>query len=488
MEELENLEHMVPKDGLPASLVAILGAKSVGKTRLIRHFLAKRTGVIYFKIAIKTPHMLYKEFTELVGDKIPALKGREAINFESFLTLLFEIMSKSPLYVVFDDFHNFNVVDKHAISTFQKIWDQYKATISGSVICIGSGPYMHVNFEANDGILKDRATGILHLDMWTPYVVADILKDKHVDIKHLLFYYTIFGGIPKYYSLLNQYGLFRAKNPFKLIPILFIDLHAYLRDEGIHLLSQGLGKCCPVKMSILHAIACGTTQMSKIAAVAGIRETSISKYLGQMVAEDQILERRLPATVIGDCPKIGRYHIQNPVLRFWFRYFYSIKGGSDCKCAEQLSTQVNSDLESFMEYTFIDMTKEFIRVASGRNIIPFTFYRISSYWDKFNHSTVDIVAIDENGNNIFFCSCRVNGNKFTVEDSQRLINIGKTIQLRTMYRQTHYALISCEELNSTKKKMLLENGIRYFTINDILSTISAKSDDLASIQTNHYES
>lgn len=455
-KELEALEQLTSCNST-ANLIVISGERNIGKTTLVKKSLANREGFLYFQISMTTPHMLFAEFTEGMADQIHGFEGTKDVkDFRSFFELLFQEMSKASFNVVFDDFMNLPHVDHHALYEFQRLWDQKHETISGSVVLISSDLY-HTNetFIKVDGLLTGRTDRIIQLNPLSPNVVADILNDNGVDSdKHLLFYYTLFGGYPYYYSLLYHHELFHTKNPYKLIDILFCQPHSLLRDEGYNILCKQLGKCCPAKMSILRAISCGTTKMTKIAEVTGIKETSISKYLGQMVKNDRILDHRIPITGTTDSPKIGRYHIIHPQIRFWFRYFFKIQGSISSECNEIMTNTIKDHLDIYMEYTFREMISDFIRAKHLNSGETLNTNKNGGYWDKHDKHTVDFVVIDRNHTGIRFISCRVNGNRFTQEDAEHLLTSGARIIKKYPNWNESYILIHYDELGSRHESMI----------------------------------
>lgn len=455
-KELEVLEQLTSGNST-ANLIVISGEMNIGKTTLVEKLLANRKGTLYFKISMKTPHMLLAEFTEVLVSQINGFEGAKDVkDFRSFFAILFLEMSKKGLNVVFDDAMNLYHVDSHALCEFKTLWDQHYETLYGSVIFVGYDlRYMYETFRKDEDLHTGRSVEIINLNPLSPNVVADILNDNGVDSdKHLLFYYTLFGGHPYYYSLLYHHELFHTKNPYKLIDILFCQPHSLLRDEGYNILVKQLGKCCPAQMSILKAIACGTSKMTKIAEVTGIKETSISKYLGQMVKNDQILDHRIPVTVTTDSPKIGRYHIIHPQIRFWFRYFFKIQGFISSECNENLTNTIKDHLDIYMEYTFREMISDFIRAKHLNSGETLNTNKNGGYWDKHDKHTVDFVVIDRNHTGIRFISCRVNGNRFTQEDAEHLLNSGARIIKKYPNWNESYILIHYDELGSRHESMI----------------------------------
>ena len=282
--ELSQLHSIILEGETQAHFVVMSGRRRIGKTSLIKHFSTERSDFIYLFVSKKKPHLLLAEFSELLSDRIPLLNSVTINSFEALFTIIFEEMRKSPLCVVLDEFQNFQQVDDSTFSVLQKLWDQYQDKSKGAIVCIGSvQTLMRDIFEGNKEPLFGRASAKIALKPLLVDVIVEILEDNRVDLaKQLIFYYSLFGGVPKYYSLVSRMNLFR-KSRAEIIKTLFCETDAILQNEGRELLIEEFGKNYHLYFSILQAVACGTTKMSQIADKTGIGVNSISKYLDELV-------------------------------------------------------------------------------------------------------------------------------------------------------------------------------------------------------------
>ena len=123
-----------------------------------------------------------------------------------------EISKKEQLIIVFDEFQNFKYVDPSNFSTIQKHWDQnYKASklnliFIGSIISL-----MEKIFRGSKEPLFGRANHKIYLEPFDFLTVENILKDhkKKYAFSDLLNFWTVFGGIPKYYAELENQDQFK---------------------------------------------------------------------------------------------------------------------------------------------------------------------------------------------------------------------------------------------------------------------------------------
>lgn len=466
--ELSKLEEIVVESNIKANFVVLSGRRRVGKTTLIKHFAEKRNDVFYLFVSKKKPHLLLAEFTDLLAERIPILSSVVIKDFDSFFKIIFEEMTKQSLFIVIDEFQNFQQVDDSLFSVLQKLWDSYNEKCKGAIICIGSvQTLMRDIFEGNKEPLFGRATAKIPLKPLTVDVIGEILADNSVDVaKNLLFFHSVFGGIPKYYAQLDRSSLF-CKSHKEIIRKLFCEVDAILQNEGRELLIEEFGKNYHLYFSILQTVACGATQMSQIADKTGIGVNSISKYLDELVSYYEVLERRSPATVSKGDHKNGRYYIADPLLRFWFRYIHKNQSLVAIGKDTLLSEKICADLPTFMGLTFEKMTRDVLIARNDGNIVPFVFEQIGGYWDKNGRVEIDIVAMDDTKGQILFGECKLNGNQFSVSDVNKLKEKASQVKWGSTDRKEHYALFSNEPLNSKTKKMLAKEGVIAADISEI---------------------
>jgi AAA+ ATPase superfamily predicted ATPase len=215
--------------------------------------------------------------------------------------------------------------------------------------------------------------------------------------------------------------------------------------------------------------------MSQIADKTGIEVTSISKYLDELVTKYEVLERRLPVTSSGSEHKNGRYHIADPLLKFWFRYIYKNQSLVAMLAEDRLTDKITADLPTFMGLHFEVMTREILRLRNGGAVIPFNFDRIGGYWDRGGKVEIDIVAIDDSKTHIFFGECKLNGNQFHADDAIRLKEKARQVHWGADSRQEYFALISRDQVGARTRNVLQKEGIACIELVDLFKEFSPQN-------------
>ncbi len=467
--ELARLREIASLSRRSSHLVVITGRRRVGKTELIRRFAGEGKGVLYFFVSKKKPHILLEEYRDLVAGRFPLLRRASFAGFDDFFRFLFDAMKEQPLFVVFDEFQNFLHVDPSVFSTMQDLWDRQKDAVKGAFLCIGSvQTLMRDIFEGMKEPLFGRATARLYLEPLAPDTVAEILSDHRLNApKHLPFFFALFGGVPKYYFLLDRYRLF-GKPHEEIVRKLFCEADAPLQNEGRELLIEEFGKNYHLYFSVLQVIAGGETQMARIADGAGINVNSISKYLEELVSYYQVIERRIPVTSHRREHKSGRYFISDPALRFWFRYIYRHRSLLEIGDEKKLTGIIVKDLATLMGTSFEDLVRALLVRRNGEGLLPFRFARIGRYWSRKGDVEVDIVALDEKEENILIGECKLSGSRFTRREAARLKEKARTIKRLRGGGREHFALFCADALSDREKESLGNDGITVYELKNLL--------------------
>ena len=467
--ELNKLNELAATGANAAHLVVVTGRRRIGKTALIKRFGEGRNDLIYFFVGRKKPQVLLDEFTSLLAERMPLLKSVKTISFEQFFSLLFDLMESEPLFIVFDEFQNFLYVDPSIFSTLQHLWDSNRDRAKGAMICIGSvQTLMRDIFEGSKEPLFGRATARIHLAPLTADVIAVILRDhKRKPETDLLLFTTLFGGVPKYYFLLDRHQLFGLKVD-EIISRTFCEPDALLQNEGRELLIEEFGKNHQMYFSIMQVIAAGETQMARIADTVGLNTSTLPKYLDELTSYYQVIERRVPVTSTRAEQKNGRYHISDPLLRFWFRYIFRNQSLIEMGETERLNSKIMQDLPTLMGHAFENLTRALLTARNDGSIVPFVFEKIGGYWNRTGSVEIDIVALDDAGGNILFGECKLSGNRFNVADAVRLKEKAGQVAWNNASRKEHFVLVSHEPVSPGRRKELENEGVAVVELKQLL--------------------
>ena len=399
--ELALLQDLTQRSEQFAQFTAIFGRRRVGKTELVRQHRQNRG--LYFFVEKRPPNALLSEFSASLKSRIA--HAPVFANWKDFFVFLFVETQRRPSVVVFDEFQNFLAVDPSVYSILQGVWDDWHKRSKIHLIAIGSvvGLMKKVFQDAKEPLYGrlTRAMDLRPLPLEAIYqLAADLGFQSPEDILTL---YGIFGGMPRYYEIIESLGL--GGTPIRQIlhRALFTPF-APFRNEMRDIILSEFGGTAHTYLAILEAIATGKTRLSEIAGPAGLPATSLSKYLRELSDLFDLIEREVPITERAWRTKKSRYKIRDPFITFWMRFIYRqlsiYESGNFSYFLNHLDTYVSE----FMGFAFENITRELLLKLNRQNRAPFCFHRIGRWWDR--QSEIDLVALNRETRQTLFVECK----------------------------------------------------------------------------------
>ncbi|MFA4855259.1 MAG: ATP-binding protein, partial [archaeon] len=319
------------------------------KTRLLLEFLKER-GLYFFVNKNKTSNDLLDEYQEILR------KGRVLNELESVDSWdkFFEILIKRDVPpVVFDEFQNFSFAEPTVLGIMQKTIDlnENKAgllILSGSLIGL-----MKNLFKSSKEPLYGRIKKGFKLEPLSLESCLELGKELKLNKEDLVKIYCVFGGYPKYFVAIEDFGL-QGKKAEEIFDSLLLAKDAPLEDEVNSILSQEFGGRSGVYYSILEAIASGNNTNSAIASALNTSPTSITRQIKELKDYFELIELELPFD-----GKRGIYKIRHPLTQFWFSEIY--KNYSDYVARKpEFLEKLKKNLNSVYGRAFEKVAKEFL--------------------------------------------------------------------------------------------------------------------------------
>ncbi len=398
-EEMQKLSEVCGLSGF--RLVVISGRRRVGKTRMVLEFLKDRDFEYVFVPMHKTKETFLQE---IAGDRnIPEFKN---------VTDLFRYLIEKHQFLFVDEFQNFYDMDKSIYSDIQKLADEFRYKEKKCCMFISGSSHSLMNKVFTDPAhpLYGRADIMIELKALCLETVLNILSDLNIkDREDMLRYYAIFGGIPKYYDLLeNRPGSSFEQNT----KAFFFDANMpLLKEEGRNVLITEFAGEYRTYYSILEAIASGKNTMGEINSILGQKGNRSSRYLEIMRKQYNVVKRETP---ILDDPRRSRrgiYTIKDPFLHFWFTFIKRYEAYFEQERTEELFTLFKNNIDTFMGFSFERIVKEYLRNNPG--LLPFKPHRIGRQWGTIKNAPkgrntydIDLLITDLTTDNIMLIECK----------------------------------------------------------------------------------
>ena len=358
---------------------------------------------IYFFVEKRPSNALLAEFSATLKSHIP--HAPTFTDWKDFFVFLFAETQRRHLIVVFDEFQNFLTVNPAIYSILQGVWDTWHKQSRIHLIAIGSvvGLMKKVFQDAKEPLYGrlTREIDLSPLPIEAIYQIATELGfQSPTDILTL---YGIFGGMPRYYEIMESMGLGGSTIPHILHRALFTPF-APFRNEMRDIILSEFGNTAHTYLAILEAIATGKTRRSEIAGPAGLPATSLSKYLRELSDLFDLIEREVPITEQSWKTKKSRYKIRDPFITFWMRFIYRQLSIYESGNFPYFLNRLNTSVSEFMGFAFENITRELLIKLNHHNAAPFYFHRIGRWWDR--QSEIDLVALNPETRQTLFVECK----------------------------------------------------------------------------------
>ncbi len=309
-QELKRLDHLTKLS--EASVAVIWGRRRVGKTRLLLNWVEKHRGV-YYVADESAASIQRKYFSSTLDEALPGFSEVDYPDWNVFFTQLAKraILAKWRGPIVIDELPYLIATSPELPSILQTFIDHEAKKACLIIVFCGSSQRM-----MQDAILKQsaplygRADELIKLTPLTIYYMKEALHLKMS--RDVIEFYSIWGGIPRYWELLER-------NPGTLlegIEKLVLDPMGPLNDESSRILLEEKPSAMRLK-PILDAIGLGANRLSEIASRIGQTVTGLSRPLQQLIELD-LIQKEIPYGASESNSKKTLYKIKDPFMRFWF--------------------------------------------------------------------------------------------------------------------------------------------------------------------------
>lgn len=395
-----------------AAMIIISGRRRVGKSRLVDEFLTKNKDGLKAIIVPKQEKQVAADLAETLADQFKPTFNTVKEAFEYF----FAKSKERILYI--DEFPNFLEVNKSIPYELQRVWEDYKDKTNKILILSGSYvSMMDKIFTRQKAPLFNRASFKIILEPLKPKFVWEMQEEINVkNPVQKITNYCIFGGIPYYYIVLEDY---RATSD---VEKLFFDVGP-LREEGQDVLRQEFGSKYKKYFSILEAIGSGLVSAGEIANKMGIRQTTLSKYLQSLQNDFKIIERKVPFDQNPNRSKKGVYTIKDNLLSFWFTHVYG-------KTQPPTKKEINEFASRRFETLCTEFMTDWLYKKKGERVI-----KEGQWWSsieiekgKFEQREIDLII--ETKKTLYIGECKWSENQTGEKELNHLKQSAKALKTK----------------------------------------------------------
>ena len=411
-------------------MTTLIGRRRTGKTSLLLKSV-EGTRHLYLYVSKDNEQMLCKKFQE----QATAVLGVQIFGQTSSFGELFEQLMRYGIdnnyTLIIDEFQNFLSINKSIPSSIQDVWDRYKDRARVNLILCGSiYSMMKRIFENGDEPLYGRRDSNMRLLPFSISTLKQILADHNPNYvaEDLLCLYMLTGGVAKYVALLMDA---KATTKNKMLRCALAPDSPFL-SEGTELLVSEFGRDYGTYFSILQLIAGGMTTQSEIDSIIG---KNTGAYLNNLHVDYTFISKNTPILSKPGARNI-KWQIDDPFLRFWFRFVYPYQGLIESNRTELLVQYV---LDNYAQYT----GKTLERLFHERMWQSGQYTRIGNWWDKKGEQEIDMVALNEFDKTCVIAEIKRNPKKLSLSN---LETKAATLSSEIKEYSIKYQLLSLEDI------------------------------------------
>lgn len=378
--------YRAPRSGF----IPVYGRRRVGKSELILRFLDGKPGIYYLgKTApgLLQLRELLREAARVVGE--PLIADLATTDWKQALLAVTERWrGDGKLVLVLDEFQWIAGGSPELPSVLQECWDRHWKG-SGRVLLILCGSFvgfMEREVLGRKSPLFGRRTAQILLRPFAYREAALFHPTWSVTDRARAWF--VCGGVPLYLRLFDP-----ARSVEKNIEDNLLDEFAPLFREPDFLLREEL-RDVENYYAVLRAIASGNTVSRAIAAHSGVPERSLHYYL-QQLSELGYVGRRHPLDGARPPARIVRYSLEDPLLRFWFRFVFPNTSFVQQMGAQRaMRERLRPELEAYWGSCFERLCREALGRIYEREGVGAGF-QVGEYWDK--QTQIDVVGVRDDG-------------------------------------------------------------------------------------------
>jgi AAA+ ATPase superfamily predicted ATPase len=461
--------------------VKITGRRRIGKTALIRNTIEGTPGRRVFYVQI--PDSGDAGVLSTVNDaletfRVPADRFPRPRTLED-LARLIGAMAEDGFVVILDEFQYFN---RKAYAGFCSLLqatvdrlNEKAAQVPGGLIVLGSiHTEMTALLEDRSAPLYNRITDSIELTHLDVAAVVEILND-HADPspERLLFLWTMFEGVPKFYRDCYEQQVLAADRRV-LLRRIFFESSSPLRSEADNWFLRELRGRYD---TVLKFVAKNPGRMhgdlvNAIREVSGDDKDQIGGYLKILHERYRLIERKLPVFARPEARR-SRYYLSDNFLQAWLGALANPVAARDFRPVEGLVAEADERLADVEGHALERLVAELYEERSRKGLPDFPITsRISGYWDR-SETEIDLVAVNENDRRIRFGSCKRNPSKLVSDINNFRGHVERFLEAHPQYQhwQTEHVAIA-PRLDPEARKVLSRNGVIPQDLNDLIAGLT----------------
>ncbi len=399
--------------------VKIAGRRRIGKTTLVEQATKSVSGerpIFYAKIPDSAPMGVLSEINEqLETFKIDRTRFKAPANLFD-LAKFIGALARAGYVVVLDEFQYFNRDKLREFCSFLQgevdALNRDAASVPGGLIVLGS-LYTELTtiLEDKSAPLYSRVTDELqltHLDISSILQMLAIHAD--IDPYRLLFLWTLFEGVPKFYRDCYERSILSGTRRAILKDAFFLSSSPLKAEADNWFLKELHGKYDFILQFIARNPGCSHADIAAYAKSVNsdAKDAMIGGYLTHLLDRYAMIEKRLPIFAEAGRSRKGRYYIRDNFACAWLSALKSAMSAINFRPLDELVAAADERLAGTEGRALERLVMNIYEERSKKAIGDFSVTsKITGYWDK-SGTELDLVAINGPEKRIRIGTCKRN--------------------------------------------------------------------------------
>ncbi|MDR2937575.1 MAG: ATP-binding protein [Prevotellaceae bacterium] len=376
IEESKRLKQVI--NAAKPTFTVVYGRRRLGKSTLLTKVLGKKD--IYY-LADQTDAKLQREvLAKMVAAVIPEFDKVVYPDWSSFInTLNHRTTRKFTLCI--DEFPYLVESSPDLPSVLQNRLDTKRLKFN-LIICGSSQQLMYgLALEATSP-LYGRANAILKV---APIKISYIQKALNVSAVEAVEEYAVWGGVPRYWELREEYANLREAVESNLLSV-----NGTLYEEPLKLFKDDI-KDMVKTATIMSYVGAGVHRLSEIASRCGEVATNLSRPLAKLVSLGY-LTKEIPFGEDEKKSKKSLYKISDSFMNFYFRFISPNRSFIEIGRAAPIHATIKNQLAGYVGDYWEKLCRE---TVSGNELNGITYGMARRWWghvSKSEQMEIDVVA------------------------------------------------------------------------------------------------
>lgn len=384
-----------------AQFLILYGRRRVGKTALLIHWIKQyKPRALYWVATPDSALAQLRSFSQSVYSfGHPNVTVPDSFTFASWEQAweeLVQLAAQERLAVFIDEFTYLLETTPAIAGKLQNFWDQ-RLKNSSVFLCL-SGSHLGMMMRevlSYQAPLYGRASAQMRLN---PLLFGLARKFfPHYSAVDRVAIYAMFGGIPAYWERIDS-----QRSVSDNIKAQLLTPNNLMQAEPRLLLQDFISEPNNY-LAVLTAMANGARTPKEIATYTGLPNVQVPKYLS-VLSEAGFVERRISVTADASS-RLGRHHITDPYLRYYFRFLAARQNQLALGIQDQALAEITRHMIDFIgTYTWEELCREWTLRAGAKKQLPFLPDQVGSAWNS--SAQIDVAGINTMEKTLILGECK----------------------------------------------------------------------------------